>query len=533
MRSFMHERLPAVCSLPPCSLLSPAPTSHLPFSPTLFIHTAGEEGAPGAAGLAMRRSRTAPTALGGAAALSAASLPAGLDQLPVDLTAGFASLPPLPLGTAATGLLPVGGAPLGLAGLSAPLPGTTISASLIGGSAGAAAAAAMLAAADNAAAAAAGVPGGGAPALSGDAAAPAAITPTATPAVTPTAAGAAAAGAGFAAPFGAAALPQLPAAGAGAELAGMGQPKRSTADADLDGRFCQAVRLFGRDLKVRGSRMHCSCRGTFSLRHVQCVAGYLRKLPTSCRCLPTANCHRFNTACCQQLLIAPLPPLPLNRRCPTSLATRLWLPPDCTGAGTASGLPLMPLWRSGRQLAWVPKTMHPGQPRLCPLPPQRLQRRGCQTCSRLGRRCSTISSGRRLQGRRPPTRRQQQRQQVPSQVAQRQGPSLRPPLHRLTQQGQVSSLLPCRWMRPQRLQLSSLSLLRQPAQQRQPQLQKGRSSQRQMRAPHSQVRRYRSASRRRQAARRRLCPCPRRPKRPACCHERSSQSCRPCWSQVS
>lgn len=237
----------------------------------------------------MRRSRTAPTALGGAAALSAASLPAGLDQLPVDLTAGFASLPPLPLGTAATGLLPVGGAPLGLAGLSAPLPGTTISASLIGGSAGAAAAAAMLAAADNAAAAAAGVPGGGAPALSGDAAAPAAITPTATPAVTPTAAGAAAAGAGFAAPFGAAALPQLPAAGAGAELAGMGQPKRSTADADLDGRFCQAVRLFGRDLKVRGSRMHCSCRGTFSLRHVQCVAGYLRKLPTSCRCLPTAN----------------------------------------------------------------------------------------------------------------------------------------------------------------------------------------------------------------------------------------------------
>ncbi|PRW20913.1 hypothetical protein C2E21_8607 [Chlorella sorokiniana] len=154
----------------------------------------GEEGATGA-GLSMRRSRTAPTALGGATALSAASLPAGLDQLPVDLTAGFASLPPLPLGAAAGGLLPVGAAPLGLAGLSAPLPGTNISASLIGGSAATASAA-------------------------------------------------------FAAPFGAAGLAQLPLAGAGLELPGMGQPKRSTVDADLDARFGQAVRLFGRDLKA-------------------------------------------------------------------------------------------------------------------------------------------------------------------------------------------------------------------------------------------------------------------------------------------
>lgn len=200
----------------------------------------------------MRRSRTAPNALGGGAAtLSAASLPAGLDQLPVDITAGFASLPPLPLGGAASGLLPVG-APLGLAGLSAPLPGTNISASLIGGSAGAAAAAAMLAAADNAAAAAVGLPGG--PAASAGEAPAASITPTATPAATPTAAGAAAAGGSFGAgaAFGqaAAALGQLPVAAAGLEVAGMGQPKRSTADADLDARFCQAVRLFGRDLKV-------------------------------------------------------------------------------------------------------------------------------------------------------------------------------------------------------------------------------------------------------------------------------------------
>lgn len=191
----------------------------------------------------MRRSRTAPTALGSGATLSAGSLPAGLDQLPVDMAASFGSLPPLPLGGAASGLLPVG-APLGLAGLSAPLPGTNISASLIGGSAGAAAAAAMLAAADNAAAAA-GMPGGAAAPAASDAGT-AAATPTATPAVTPTAA----AGTAFAAPFGGAALPQLPLAGAGLEMAGMGQPKRSMADADLDARFCQAVRLFGRDLKV-------------------------------------------------------------------------------------------------------------------------------------------------------------------------------------------------------------------------------------------------------------------------------------------
>lgn len=143
----------------------------------------------------------------------------------------------------ANGLLPAGSAPLGLAGLSAPLPGTAISASFIGGAAGAAAAAAMLAAADNAAAAAANnyAPAGAVPA----AATLAAGAAGATPALPLTSAFAASA---FGAPSGAA--PALSSGSAELDAGGLGAVRRSV-DADLDARFCQAVRLFGRDLKVR------------------------------------------------------------------------------------------------------------------------------------------------------------------------------------------------------------------------------------------------------------------------------------------
>ncbi len=184
----------------------------------------------------MRRSRTAPTVLGTAGTLPAGgSLSAGMDQLPLELPQ-FGSIPPLPTplsesASLANGLLP---------------PTTSF------GATGALAAAAAFSAADAAAAAMAG------------------STPTAASAgATPSAFAAAA----FGAPFGAAPMPPPPpmplpvpsgllstagtpsaaaaeAASAAADEA-LGSAGKRAVDPELDARFCQAVRLFGRDLKVR------------------------------------------------------------------------------------------------------------------------------------------------------------------------------------------------------------------------------------------------------------------------------------------
>ncbi|KAL4451554.1 hypothetical protein ABPG75_007216 [Micractinium tetrahymenae] len=204
----------------------------------------GDMGEEEVAAAGMRRSRTAPTALGPAGALPVGgSLPAGLDQLPLDLPS-FGSIPPMPAA------LP------GAAGLAnGLLPPTTSF-----GATGALAAAAAFSAADAAAAAMVG-------------------TPTAASAGTTPSAFAASA---FAAPFGAASVPPPPPmplpvpvpaglAGPASAAGAAGTPSAAAAEAaavaaaaedalglggkkaidpDLDARFCHAVRLFGRDLKA-------------------------------------------------------------------------------------------------------------------------------------------------------------------------------------------------------------------------------------------------------------------------------------------
>lgn len=220
----------------PASAPAAAPPQWQPGSVLFPLPPAADEEEVAAAG--MRRSRTAPTALGPPGALPVGgSLPAGLDQLPLDLPA-FGAVPPLPAplpgpASLANGLLP---------------PTTSF------GATGALAAVAAFSAADAAAAALAGTP--------------TAVSAGATPS--------AFAAAAFGAPFGAAPMPPPPPlplpvpAGMAGAAGGAGTPSAAAAEAasaaadealgsggkravdpELDARFCQAVRLFGRDLKVR------------------------------------------------------------------------------------------------------------------------------------------------------------------------------------------------------------------------------------------------------------------------------------------